>query len=92
MHDRSVHQVKCKTDTSQILRDGTRQYPPPLRCVRIRASEEQQEDGGADVRVEFIFTRHPCGDETVEEDVAWCIVARAVDGIGEEVEGEKEGE
>lgn len=83
MHNRSVHEVQRETDFAQVLRDVTRQYPAPARSIRIAPCEQKEEDGGADVRVEFVFADHPFGDDAVEKDVARCVITRSVDWVGE---------
>ena len=92
MHDGAVHEIQREGDTAEVLRDAGREDAAPAGGGGVGAGEEEEEDRGADVGVEFVFAGHPVRDGAVEEDVAWGVVAGAVDGVGEEVEGEEEGE
>ena len=83
-----MHEAEAKADASHVLGDSGTEEFAPFRGLRVRADEQQKEDGGAEVGVELVFARHPVRDGEAECHVARSVVVGGVDGVAQEVKGQ----
>lgn len=80
-------QVQTETDLAEILSQTAVEDPSPLGRLGVGTSEQQQQNGGADVGVKLVLPVHPLRNELVKQHVSRRGVSSTVDRVRQEVKG-----